>query len=422
MPLQYEPGGLTQATQFAVGTELGERQRERQFGLQEQQFAEGIRQSDIKQEQFDTQQRFAEGQQRLQTISALAPHADDKMFMKLMNEANDVSSGMGMGSFNIDPNKALANKDAVLKGLAASQKLQKTNPEAAEEMFDNVLEGIQAEEAPAPGFVGPRGEITRRATAIAGPEPTPAQATVAERIARGETVKTTTEIVEESPGVFKKQMLDETGNLIKDLGTPTLKELEGKSLINQRIGGKMDPFITKLKESAGKKFVDEQDTAQQAANSIDTMAEARAQLDSGVFTGRGANAKLEFNKFLELAGLNFFGEKVNNTQTFAATAAKLVGGVLASGMLGAGTGLSDNDVKFAKRMVAGDITVDEPSIRKILDISERAYREQIRQYNVKAADVQTKNPGIVPFDLRINVAAPTTRPSGTSKFKILSVE
>ena len=70
--------------------------------------------------------------------------------------------------------------------------------------------------------------------------------------------------------------------------------------------------------------------------------------------------------------------------------------MLGSGAFGSGTGLSDNDVKFAKAMVGGDVTLDESSIRRILYIRRQLENAKMRQWN----DYYSNSPELVKKNLQ----------------------
>jgi hypothetical protein len=75
-------------------------------------------------------------------------------------------------------------------------------------------------------------------------------------------------------------------------------------------------------------------------------------------------------------------ERIAATELWLASTAGLVTEIMGSGDLGAGTGLSDNDIKFAKAMVAGDITLDEGSVRRILWMRRLLEVEKIKRWHL----------------------------------------
>jgi hypothetical protein len=155
-------------------------------------------------------------------------------------------------------------------------------------------------------------------------------------------------------------------------------------------------FATELNKELAKGFVERRTGATDALASLKATEEATALLDTGVITGKGADLLLQTGKALQRIGINIKPDAIANTEAFVATRAQEVGRIIK--LFGAGTGLSDADREFATRAAAGDITLDEQSIRRILDINARAARNIVRAYNDEAAKI---DPGAVPFDLRL---------------------
>lgn len=114
--------------------------------------------------------------------------------------------------------------------------------------------------------------------------------------------------------------------------------------------------------------------ATEAPKTLTAINTAREALDGGMFTGFGADKKLLFGKAIRAGGFNAYADEIANTEAFLASTGQLVAGVLSSGALGSGSGISSKDLEFVQRMSASDATLDEGSIRRILDISDRATR------------------------------------------------
>ena len=62
--------------------------------------------------------------------------------------------------------------------------------------------------------------------------------------------------------------------------------------------------------------------------------------------------------------------------------------LLSTGALGAGTGLSDNDVKFAKEVIAGDITLTKETLKRFLAIERDALQKAAKRSNTSLDFVQ----------------------------------
>ena len=98
-------------------------------------------------------------------------------------------------------------------------------------------------------------------------------------------------------------------------------------------------------------------------------------------TGWAAKPRLTLAKAIGvLTGTE--NERIQATELWLASTAGLVTEIMGSGDLGAGTGLSDNDIKFAKAMVAGDIDLDEDSVRRILWMRRILEVEKIKRWQL----------------------------------------
>lgn len=147
-------------------------------------------------------------------------------------------------------------------------------------------------------------------------------------------------------------------------------------------------------QELGKKNVDDikatQTKARDAASIIDTIHQGRALIDSGAITGVGAEYVTKFGQALSQAGFTQSEDSVANTQAYVALMASNVAKHIKE--FGAGTGLSDADREYATKMAGGDITVSEKSIRKILDLNERAARRTIEMHNKAVKGIKTMVP------------------------------
>jgi hypothetical protein len=77
---------------------------------------------------------------------------------------------------------------------------------------------------------------------------------------------------------------------------------------------------------------------------------------------------------------------------------------------GAGTAISDADRAYATKAAAGEITMDETAIRKVLDINDRAARNVIAKHNKSVKGIKTN----IPLEVEMpTIAAPQL--SGASK-------
>ncbi len=125
-----------------------------------------------------------------------------------------------------------------------------------------------------------------------------------------------------------------------------------------------------------------------AVNDISAIHSVRQILDSGAFTGTGAEAKTLLAKVGEQLGIP--SDQAVNTQVLGAVLAKRVlaaaGGTL-------GTGFSNADRDFVERASGGQLAMDEAAMRRLADIGERDARIRIKQHDEEAGRIQ-KMPGV----------------------------
>lgn len=157
-------------------------------------------------------------------------------------------------------------------------------------------------------------------------------------------------------------------------------------------------FDKKFSEQNAEAFFERRKGALDAAASLKSTAEARQLLDSGVITGTGAEFLVGIGKALQQVGFNVNDDALANTEAFVGTRAQEVGRIIK--LFGAGTGLSDADREFATKAAAGKITLTEKSIRRILDINERASRNVIALFNKDAERIPE---GLSPFPVQVEV-------------------
>lgn len=130
---------------------------------------------------------------------------------------------------------------------------------------------------------------------------------------------------------------------------------------------------------AVKDATDMHDKAQGAVSDIAIINQGRDLLNSGMYTGKWADAQVAFNAALEKAGITSDNPKVSNTQAYAGLMGNRVGNIIKQ--FGSGTGLSDADRQYAQAIAGGNIAVDEKAIRRLLDIGEKIDRVTIQRYN-----------------------------------------
>lgn len=168
-------------------------------------------------------------------------------------------------------------------------------------------------------------------------------------------------------------------------------------------------FEQKLGQENAKQFTERRAAALDAAKSLEASSRARQLLDSGIYSGPLANAKLSFGRALAELGYGDAKDAVANTEAFVAARAEEVGRIIKQ--FGAGTGLSDADREYAAKMAGGQIAMTEGSIRKIMEMLDRGSRNAIEKFN---KDAEKVSPGLSPYPLTVPMPNLPTGRSGTT--------
>lgn len=165
----------------------------------------------------------------------------------------------------------------------------------------------------------------------------------------------------------------------------TAKARAGAMSITNNLGGGSDKQVFDAMEKSA-------DAARATAVGLTGLREARNAVQGGAFTGAGADTRLGLQKVGAALGLAD-SDKIVNTETFRAAIAPQIAATLKSTV---GTAnISNSDREFAEKAAGGNITLDEKSITRLLDIMERASTAQLTAHQKRLEAVYpdaTKNP------------------------------
>jgi hypothetical protein len=161
-------------------------------------------------------------------------------------------------------------------------------------------------------------------------------------------------------------------------------------------------FESGLGAGQSKKILDSKTAAEGALQILQTNDVGRSLLQSGAITGAGANFFVGLNKALKQGGIDFgYADAAANSQAYGSAMAANVGQLIKQ--FGAGTAISDADRAYATKAAAGEISMDEAAIRKVLDINDRASRNVIERHNKSVKGIKTN----IPLEVEIpNAVAP----------------
>ena len=167
-------------------------------------------------------------------------------------------------------------------------------------------------------------------------------------------------------------------------------------------------FEAGLGKGQSDRILANQVVAQDAAAILETNKVGRDLLKAGAITGTGADFLVGFNNALKQAGVDFgYADAAANSQAYAAAMGANVGRIIKQ--FGAGTGLSDADREYAAQIAGGKIGLTEASLRKILEINDKAANRVIDLHNKNVSGIKTNIPLTVE---KPTFAAPP--PSGAS--------
>lgn len=133
-----------------------------------------------------------------------------------------------------------------------------------------------------------------------------------------------------------------------------------------------------LAKVGAKSFVELGDGAQKAQETLVSINRSVGDIDN-MFTGTGANLKLQVSKATRAFGIDVVDPStIADTEVYIATSAERVADYITN--LGAGTGLSDKDLEFAKKVVGGEITADAVSLKRMLKNLKEGANRKISTY------------------------------------------
>lgn len=189
--------------------------------------------------------------------------------------------------------------------------------------------------------------------------------------------------------------------------TPDMKNARAAGMTTREYIDRNDTAATDravLTTSILPKLDKSQDTATAARDEILAIDRAREQLDmpGGIFSGSGAEVRNKLAKVGTLFGLD--DSKIANTEAFGSAIGTRVLSLVKN--LGSGTAISNADREFAAAMAGGNIKLNEKSIRRILDIGEKAARARIDQHNSLVDRTVGQNDSLSQYKKTYHIDAP----------------
>ena len=173
-----------------------------------------------------------------------------------------------------------------------------------------------------------------------------------------------------------QQFNSDTGQFEEIARAPRYKE--GTNISIDTAGE--DAFTQQVGEELGSAYTTSLDAVSGAETSLQTLNVMENILDEGIISGAFAESRTAVEKLLAQAGI-IDGTRVANTEAFLAASAQQTLSLLASGVVGAGTGISNEDRAFLAKVSGADIALTEESIRKIIRINKQVARNIYASHN-----------------------------------------
>jgi len=129
------------------------------------------------------------------------------------------------------------------------------------------------------------------------------------------------------------------------------------------------------------------DAAESAPRVIENADRIMEILATGkVFTGTGANVRLQIAKALNLAG-GTDTERIANTEVLISSLANSTLGAIKSSNLGAGQGFTNADRDFLEKAASGQITYDSTSLRRLAELGRKVGVASIESWNSRVGQM-----------------------------------
>jgi hypothetical protein len=190
--------------------------------------------------------------------------------------------------------------------------------------------------------------------------------------------------------ILSIDQLTNKARTLEGSAAPTYNKPAASTVVN--VDNKQESeFNKQLGGGQAKKVLEDKGKAEDAAQILATNQVAKNLLDKGMLTGVGAEFFTTLNQGLSQAGIDFgLADAAQNSQAYGALMAKNTATIIKN--FGAGTGISDADRIYAKQAAAGDITMDENAIRKIIMVNDRVAKAAIAKHNKNVSRIKTNIP------------------------------
>lgn len=175
---------------------------------------------------------------------------------------------------------------------------------------------------------------------------------------------------------FTEESWKAATDIMIDPNTPLTERLVNANKVlvikDEEMNPELEKYLVKQLETYDPKGLE---------NRFSVINDQARLLNDGIVSGFGANALTTIASIGARFGVlsEEQAQILANTQTFDSNAGNLVAEVIKA--FGAGTGLSDADREYATKIAGGLITLEEISLKKILEMSQRRAIAEAERYN-----------------------------------------
>ena len=159
-------------------------------------------------------------------------------------------------------------------------------------------------------------------------------------------------------------------------GTNVNVSLSTEKKYGEKFAGNIADSDVKLKDAA--------EAAPQVADTSNRISQILKSKQ--VFTGTGANIKLQLAKALKVAG-GTDNEAIANTETLISSLASQTLANIKSSGLGSGQGFTDKDRDFLQAATAGNIALDNKTLQRLADLSHKSAVASADKWNKRVKEI-----------------------------------
>jgi hypothetical protein len=162
------------------------------------------------------------------------------------------------------------------------------------------------------------------------------------------------------------------------------------------------PMATAIGEGLGKDFESARQAAMAAQKSNQAASDAEALLNSGVYSGSGANLKLSGGKIVQAIGFTGDPKTVANTEALIANLSQQTLANIKQSGLGGGNGFSNADREFLQKAVGGNIEMTAQGMQKLIELNRRSNANITANFERMATELE-KRPEYKGMPLRLGI-------------------